>query len=299
MPDESGAYFSEDRSAEVVIARMGGCEDPRLHAVMSAVIRHLHAAVKEVEPTYEEWLAAIQFLTRAGQMCDDKRQEFILLSDVLGVSMLVDAINTRRPTGATENTVLGPFHVDGAPDQAPGDSISRDGLGEPLLVTGRVTDTDGVPVADAVIDTWQASHDGFYDVQQPGVQPDHNLRGVFRTDADGRFWFRSVKPVRYGIPDDGPVGAMLNSLKRGNVRPAHLHFIVAAPGYETVTTHIFVDGDDYLDQDAVFGVKESLVRRFEQVDDPARAKELGLRNPFWTVTSDFVLTKSNPTGEPS
>jgi len=290
--DRGITYFTEATSAETVIARMAAADNPRLAEVMRSVITHLHAVVKEVEPTYEEWMAAIQFLTATGQMCDDKRQEYILLSDVLGVSMLVDAINTRRPTGATENTVLGPFHVDGAPELARGDTISQDGKGEPLVVFGRVVDLDDRPVQGAAIDTWQTSHDGFYDVQQPGVQPENNLRGIFHTGADGRFSYRTIKPIYYGIPDDGPVGQMLNGLGRGNVRPAHLHYIVTAPGYEAVTTHIFVHDDPYLASDPVFGVKESLIHEFVHHDDAARAAEYGVANPFWTVETDFVLTPS-------
>jgi catechol 1,2-dioxygenase len=292
MPDtdRSTSYFTEATSVETVLARMGAPEDARLAEVMACVIRHLHAVVKEVEPTYEEWMAAIRFLTDTGQMCDDKRQEYILLSDVLGVSMLVDAINTRRPAGATENTVLGPFHVDGAPALAMGETISQDGKGEPLVVSGRVVDGAGRPVEGAVVDTWQTSHDGFYDLQQPDQQPENNLRGVFRTGADGRFSYRSVKPSFYPIPDDGPVGQLLLGLGRSNIRPAHLHYIVSAPGFETVTTHIFVHDDPYLDSDAVFGVKESLIREFVRHDDPAKAAAFGVANPFWAVETDFVLT---------
>jgi len=288
--DDTIAYFTERNSADVVIARMANAKNPRLAEVMRSMITHLHAVVKEVEPTYEEWEQAITFLTATGKMCDDKRQEWILLSDVLGVSMLVDAINTRRPSGATENTVLGPFHVDDVPERETGATISDDGKGEPLVVSGRVLDIDGKPIAGAVIDTWQASHDGFYDNQQPDVQPEHNLRGIFRTDAEGRFRYRTIKPCHYGIPDDGPVGKLLEGLNRGNVRPAHLHYIVRAPGYETVTTHIFVKGDPYLDQDAVFGVKESLIVDVDHHDDPAKAAALGVADPFWTVETDFVLT---------
>jgi len=283
-------YFTEANSADVVCARVAEAGNPRLAEVMGSVIRHLHAVVKEVEPTYEEWEQAIGFLTATGKICDDKRQEWILLSDVLGVSMLVDAINTRRPAGATENTVLGPFHVDGVPARALGDSISEDGLGEPLLVSGRILDLDGNAIAGAVIDTWQASHDGFYDNQQPDVQPEHNLRGIFRSDEDGTFHYRAVMPCSYGIPDDGPVGQMLHGLNRGNIRPAHLHFIISAPGYETVTTHIFVDGDPHLANDAVFGVKASLIGEFEKRDDPKQAAAAHMENPFWAVTYDFVLT---------
>lgn len=290
MSENSNAYFTEENSVETVIARMADPNNPRLAEIMRSVIAHLHAVVKETEPTYQEWEQAIAFLTATGKMCDDKRQEWILLSDVLGVSMLVDAINTRRPAGATENTVLGPFHVENAPEREPGATISDDGKGEPLVVSGRVVDIDGKPVAGAVVDTWQASHDGFYDNQQPDVQPEHNLRGIFRTDAEGRFRYRTIKPCHYGIPDDGPVGKLLEGLNRGNVRPAHLHYIISAPGYETVTTHIFVKGDPYLDQDAVFGVKQSLIVDVDRQDDATKASALGVSNPFWAVETDFVLT---------
>ena len=290
-PDAAIPYFTEANSADVVIDRTAGACDRRTAEVMASVIRHLHAVVKEVEPTQDELAAAIRFLTATGQMCDDRRQEYILLSDVLGVSMLVDAINARRPSGATENTVLGPFHVENAPTRPLGATISDDGKGEPLVVSDTVVDTAGQPIAGAVVDTWQTSHDGFYDSQQPGIQPEHNLRGVFRTDADGRFWYRSIKPLYYGIPDDGPVGQLLRALDRGNTRPAHLHYIVSAEGYQTVTTHIFVDGDPYLAEDAVFGVKESLIRDFVRHDDPAAAAALGVTNPYWTVETDFVLTR--------
>ena len=288
--DDTIHYFTEENSADAVCARMAGANDERLKEIMTSVIRHLHAVVKEVEPTYEEWAQAISFLTATGQMCDDKRQEWILLSDVLGVSMLVDAINTRRPSGATENTVLGPFHVEDAPARDMGATISDDGQGEPLYVSGRVLDIEGNPISGAVIDTWQASHDGFYDNQQPDVQPEHNLRGVFRTGEDGSYCYQAIKPNYYGIPDDGPVGQMLGGLNRGNMRPAHLHYIVSAPGYETVTTHIFVKDDPYLTNDAVFGVKESLIADFTRHDDPGRAAELKIANPFWTVETDFVLS---------
>ncbi len=287
--DQDLAYFTEANSAETVIARMADCPDPRLKEVMAVVIRHLHAAIKEVEPTMAEWLAAIEFLTATGQMCSDWRQEYILLSDILGVSMLVDAINHHKPSGATESTVLGPFHVAGAPERAQGDSICLDGKGEPLLVSGQVRDPDGRPIEGARLDVWQANADGFYDVQQKGIQPDMNLRGRFRTDARGRYRFRSAKPRHYPIPHDGPVGQLLQRLARHPNRPAHIHIIAAAPGFEPVTTHIFTPDDPYLGSDAVFGVKQSLIGDFVRHDDPARAAELGLGNPFWTVEADLVL----------
>jgi hydroxyquinol 1,2-dioxygenase len=284
-------YFTEANSAEVVISRNAACTDERLKEVMAVVIRHLHEAVKEIEPTEAEWFAAIQFLTKTGHMCDDWRQEFILLSDVLGVSMLVDAINHRKPSGATESTVLGPFHVADAPVLPHGANICLDQKGEPMVVRGRVTDADGQPIAGAKLDVWQANDEGFYDVQQKGHQPDFNLRGVFETDAEGGYWFRAVKPKYYPIPADGPVGQLLARLGRHPYRPAHLHYIVSAEGYETLTTHIFVPDDPYIDSDAVFGVKESLLADFETRDDPARAADLGVANPFWEVAFDFALAR--------
>lgn len=264
-------YFTAANSADVVIARMEGCPNDRLKTIMSALVRHLHAAIKEVELTTEEWAAAIDFLTRTGQICSDWRQEFILLSDVLGASMLVDAINHDKGGGTTESTVLGPFHVENAPRRALGDSICLDGIGEPVLVRGRVTDEAGRPIPHALLDVWQANGDGFYDVQQQGLQPEMNLRGLFEADDEGRFWFRSIVPQYYAIPHDGPVGRLLIALGRHPYRPAHIHFIVAADGYEPVTTHIFMPGDPYLESDAVFGVKESLIATLRDLDDPAAA----------------------------
>lgn len=287
--DIGDGYFTESRSADVVIARMADAPETRLKQVMAALIRHLHAAVKEVEPTMDEWMAAIGFLTNTGKICNEWRQEYILLSDVLGISMLVDAINNRRPSGATETTVLGPFHVSNAPRYESGTNICLDGKGEPILVSGRVLDTDGKPIAGALLDVWQANDEGFYDVQQKGTQPDMNLRGIFETDADGRFWFLSVKPRFYPIPDDGPVGKLLEAMGRHPFRPAHIHFIVSAEGHCPITTHLFTQDCPYLDSDAVFGVKRDLVANYEVVRDPARAQSLGLPNPFPLLACDFVL----------
>jgi len=277
-------YFSEDRSIEVVNARMGDEVSPRLKTVMTAVVRHLHDLVKEIELTQEEWEFAIKFLTQTGQMCSEERQEFILLSDVLGVSMLIDAINNRRPAGATENTVLGPFHVADAPTRKMGDTISRDGKGETCRFEGRILDLSGAPIAGAVIDVWSDNADGFYDVQQPDIQPKWNNRGRFETDADGAYSFFGIKPVSYPIPNDGPVGNMLDALGRHPYRPAHIHFIVTAPKYEKLVTHTFVGDDEYIGSDAVFGVKNTLVAPYERSEmDPE----------FWYSKFDFVLTEIN------
>jgi protocatechuate 3,4-dioxygenase beta subunit len=288
-------YFDEAHSADVVNARMGREADPRLQQVMTVLVRNLHAAVKEIEPTHEEWLAAIRFLTQAGQMCTDWRQEYILLSDVLGVSMLVDAINHRRPSGATPNTILGPFYVEDAPAYVNGASICLDGKGEPLVVGGRVTDIEGNPIPNAKLEVWQTNDDGFYDVQQKDIQPDSNLRGVFTSDGDGAYSFKSVKPRHYPIPSDGPVGKLLCAMGRHPNRAAHLHFIVTAPGYEPVITHIFTPDCPYLTEDAVFGVKRELIADFRKVDDPEAAQKVGLEAPFWSVTWDFTFAASTKT----
>jgi catechol 1,2-dioxygenase len=222
-------------------------------------------------------------------MCDDRRQEFILLSDVLGVTMLVDAINHRKATEATESTVLGPFHMVESPPRELGDTIDLVGTGERCVVTGRVVSLDGTPLAGALVDVWQADDHGFYDVQQPGGQPPGNGRGLFTCDGDGRFWFRTVTPSAYPIPTDGPVGGLLTATGRHPYRPAHIHFIVAADGHLPVTTHMFVAGSPYLDSDAVFAVRQSLVRDFTEVGDPDQAAAYGVEAPFRHARFEVVL----------
>jgi catechol 1,2-dioxygenase len=292
MEAHEKGFFTEENSVEVVTGRNRNARDERLKTVMEVITRKLHEAVKEIEPTQDEWFEAIQFLTRTGQLCTDWRQEFILLSDILGVSMLVDAINNRKPSGASESTVLGPFHLADAPELSMGANICLDHKGEDMFIHGRILDTEGRPIADAVLDVWQANDEGFYDVQQKGIQPDFNLRGVFRTSADGRYWFRAVKPKFYPIPDDGTVGKLLHALGRHPYRPAHLHYILKAESFETLTTHIFDPDDPYINSDAVFGVKESLLAEFRHIDDPGRAKELEFAGPFWEVKHDFVLART-------
>ncbi|HKM37085.1 MAG TPA: dioxygenase [Thiopseudomonas sp.] len=277
-------YFTEERSTETVNARMGDDINPRLREVMASLIKHLHGFVKDVELTQDEWEAAIDFLTRTGQLCNDKRQEFILLSDTLGVSMLVDAIQHRRPEAATENTVFGPFHVDGAPVLRMGATISLDGKGESCLYQGRVLDLEGHPIAGARIDVWSDNSEGFYDVQQPNQQPTWNNRGVFSTDVDGCYEFIGIKPVAYPIPDDGPVGQMLGNLGRHPWRPAHMHFMLNHPDFERIVTHTFVAGDPYLTSDTVFGVKESLILDYFPCSN-GQAK--------WQATFDFIMVDNS------
>lgn len=276
----AASHFSEAESVGVVNARMGPAVSPRLREVMTALVSHLHAFAKEVQLTQAEWDHAISFLTATGQICSAERQEFILLSDTLGFSMLVDAINNRRPLGATENTVFGPFHVEGAPVRAMGACISLDRKGELCRYEGRVIDLNGNPIAGASIDVWSDNADGFYDVQQPNIQPKWNNRGVFITGHDGTYEFIGIKPVSYPIPDDGPVGQMLARLGRHPNRPAHIHFLVSAPGYQTLVTHTFVGDDPYLGSDTVFGVKKTLVAPWTRIDEG----EVIWRSPF-----DFVL----------
>ncbi len=274
--------FTPDTLTEAAVARLSGCSDTRFKEIMESLIRHLHAFVREVKLNEEEWFEGIQFLTATGQKCDRDRQEVILLSDVLGVSMMVDALSHGKPSGATESTVLGPFYIPGAPELATGANIAYGSPGEPTEVSGHVFDRDGKPIADAVLDVWQTATNGLYSIQDP-EQDRYNLRGRFRTGPDGRYAFRTVKPVSYPVPTDGPVGRILDAMGRHPHRPAHIHFIVSAPGHQTLTTHIFADGDPYLDTDVVFAVKNSLV-----VDFKPKADGKGLAAVY-----DFVLAPSH------
>jgi hydroxyquinol 1,2-dioxygenase len=274
------ATTEDDITAEV-LRRIESTPDARLREIMLALVRHLHAFVKDVTLTEREWFEAIQFLTETGQKCDEKRQEFILLSDTLGVSMVVDLINHRQPEGATESTVFGPFHRGGAPEMPAGGNIApRDAHGTPAVISGRVLDLTGQPIAGAQLDVWQADSSGLYDSQYADSDELH-MRGLFRTDAEGRYLIRTVRPVHYAIPNDGPVGRMLRATNRHPWRPAHVHFRVSADGYEPVTTHIFDDADPYLESDTVFAVKDSLICRFTRHDE--------VDPPFCAAEFDFVL----------
>ncbi|HEY7759410.1 MAG TPA: intradiol ring-cleavage dioxygenase [Burkholderiales bacterium] len=282
--------LTEQNLTEAVLAKLDGCQDARFKQIMASLIKHLHAFVREVELTEAEWFAGIQFLTATGQKCDDKRQEFILLSDTLGVSMLVDAMNHRKPGGATESTVLGPFYVTGAPELPSGSDIAEGVAGEPTYFSGRVLTPQGKPIAGATLDLWSTDGEGWYDVQREGRGM--RARGKIKTDAEGRYAFWTIKPVSYGIPTDGPVGKMLLKTGRHPYRPAHTHMIVSAPGYEPVTTHLFVEGDQYLESDAVFAVKNSLVVKFASHPPGVAPDGRRMDRTYYTVRYDFGLTPS-------
>lgn len=278
--------FNESTITEAVLQRVADAKNPRTRQISEALVRHLHAFVREIEPTQSEWEVAIDFLTRVGHMCNDKRQEFILLSDTLGVSMLVDAINHRTPEQATETTVLGPFFVKDAPEHACGADISGGASGDPMLVTGSVADARGEPITGAIVDVWHSDDDGCYDVQHMDSLA---MRGRFRTDQAGRFWFWSIKPAAYPIPHDGPVGEMLEAQGRHPWRPAHVHFMISAPECERLVTHVFVAGDEYLDSDVVFGVKDSLIREFKHRPAGVAATGQVMERPCCHLDYDFVL----------
>jgi len=276
--------MTEEGLTAEVLRRLEATPDPRLREIMQAAVKHLHAFAKEVRLTNEEWWAGIQFLTATGQKCDDVRHEFILLSDTLGFSSLLDIINNSHVEDmVTENTILGPFYVPNSPERAFGESmVEYDCGGEPSIVRGRVLDTEGNPIEGAVLDVWQNAANMFYAVQQPDVQPATNLRGIYRTGADGRFDIRGVRPTDYPIPADGPVGGLLKATGRHEWRAAHVHVKVSADGYESLTTHVFDRTSKYMDSDTVFGVKESLFGDFEP----------GIVEGFLVCDFDFVLARA-------
>ena len=276
--------LDQDTITEAVLARHANTANPRLKKIMTSLVQHLHDFAREVELTEEEWFRGIEFLTRCGHITDDKRQEFILLSDVLGLSMLTVAQNNDKPVGCTEATVFGPFHVEGAPHYDLGADISNGARGIPCLVRGTVRGIDGEVVANAHIDVWQSDENGLYDVQHTEI--DHaQARGIVHSNGEGKFWFKSILAVSYAIPHDGPVGMLLEATGRHPWRPAHLHFLIKAPGYETLITHVFRSDDQYLDSDAVFGVRQSLIAQWERQPDGT-----------YLVEYDFVLNPAPAKG---
>lgn len=287
--------FDEASITAAVIGRLSDCNDPRFVRVMSSLVRHLHDFIRDVKLTESEWLTAIRFLTDVGKTCTEKRQEFILLSDTLGVSVLVVTLNHPAVQGTTDSTVLGPFYWEGAPERPLGSNLAVDVKGEPAFYSGRVLSSDGTPLKNATLDVWSGDGDGNYDMQIPG-ESGMKARGRIRTDRHGRYWFRSIRPTFYPVPTDGPVGRMLRKMRRHPNRPGHIHMIVSAPGHLPVTTHLFVAGSEYLDSDAVFGMKESLVASFERHAPGIAPGGERLETPFYTVSYDFRLLPADQAG---
>ena len=288
MDSNTARDLADEDLTQAVLDSFAHSKSERFQAVMQSLVRHLHAFVSEVQLTEEEWFKGIDFLTRTGHITDDKRQEFILLSDVLGVSMQVIGMNNKKPAGATESTLFGPFFVENSPRYANGDNIANGAPGEPCFMHGRVLSLTGEPIPDAHIEVWQSDSHGFYDVQYEGL-PEARGRGHLYSDEQGRYSFWSVKPVAYPIPDDGPVGDLLDAANRRPMRPAHVHFMVKAPGYKTLITHLFEEGDQHLNSDAVFAVKSSLITRFERHEPGLAPDGVKMEVPFYTMRYDIVM----------
>lgn len=284
MQGSTVPHSSETAFAEAFVQRLSKADDSALPHVLRTIVPHLHGIIRELRPTSADWRKMIDFLTEVGHTSDERRQEWGLLSDLLGASALVDELNSRRPKQATPNTVRGPFFRADTPERVLGSDISLDGVGERLAVYGRLLDLDGNPVEGAEVMTWQANSAGFYENQQPDLQPEFNLRGVFRSDGEGRVHYLTVRPAGYRVPDDGPVGKLLGEAGCPLRRPAHLHFIVSAPGFQTITTHVYDRNDPHIDQDAIFGVKPELVRAFE------RTAIDGV--PGWRLDFTFLMARA-------
>jgi hydroxyquinol 1,2-dioxygenase len=283
--------LDENTITAEALRRIANTPNPRLKAIMTSLVRHLHDFARETQLTEQEWFEGIQFLTATGDITDEKRQEFILLSDTLGLSMLVIAQNNRKPAGCTEATVFGPFHIADSPRYALGADISNGAVGEPCFVRARITGNEGEAVAGAKVDVWQADADGFYDVQYKDNTL-HRARGTLTSDAEGRLFFKSVLAEAYPIPTDGPVGKMLEATGRHPWRPAHMHFMIEAPGHERLVTHVFRDHDKWLDSDAVFGVRSSLITHWQRHEPGIAPDGSPSETPFYTLDFNFVLNKS-------
>jgi hydroxyquinol 1,2-dioxygenase len=283
------AFVNKENLTRLAMERWATAEDPRLREVFTKLVQHAHAFVRDVNPTEAEWLAACEFLATTGRkFCDDRRNEFILLSDVLGVSTLVVQLNDRKAAGTTPNTVLGPFYQPGSPEMQDGQNMAVGIEGETCFVHGVVTDLKGKPVANAKLDVWQADDEGMYEVQLPEVT-DPRLRAVFHTGPDGHYCIRTVSPLGYSIPMDGTVGDLIRKTRISHFRPAHIHFIVEAPGYKRVVTHLFRNKSQYLDSDVVFGVKDELITDFVQHGPGKAPSGESVAEPFVTVHFDLKL----------
>ncbi len=280
---------TKENITDAVLETIGKTENARLKLVLSSMVRHLHDLVREVDLTHEEWIAAIDYLFRAGKISTPVRNEFILTSDVLGVSSLVDIVNDHTGPDGTETSVLGPFYQDGSPEVEVGGDMIGENAGEPGVFFGRVLAPGGRPIPGATIDVWQTAAHGLYQAVDAG-QPPGNMRARQRADEEGNYCFTTIKPVSYQVPEDGPAGDMMAAIGKHAWRPAHVHFIVSAAGHRTLTTSLYVQEDPYIDQDAVFGVRDSLVVSFKPNDSAEEAARFNLKPPFWKVEYDFGLS---------
>ena len=290
--------YNQSKLTQDVLAAFAGTPDARLRELMTALVKHVHAFAREVDLKPEEWMAGLKFLNATGQISTERRPEFILLSDTLGLSMMVVSLaqarasgNVKGATEATEATVEGPFYWPGAPDLPLGSDIGEGVPGDPTFYMGRVTDVNGAPLAGALLDVWSGDGDGKYDVQLSD-EPTMRARGRFRTDAEGRYWFWSIKPACYPIPDDGPVGQMMRATGRSIYRPGHIHMQVSAPGHVMLTTHMFVSGSPYIDEDAVFGKRDSLVVDFDSHPPGKAVDGREMKKPYHSASFDFRLAST-------
>ena len=283
-------YATEENLTDLAQKQWEACHSPRLRQIMQSLIEHLHGFARDVDLKQDEWLMAVDWLAKTGKLCTEKRQEFILISDVLGLSMLVDAINHRFPEGATPSTVVGPFHIDDSPELPMGANVAEGLSGETTFLVGTVRDMNGRPVEGAKLDIWQADADGLYESQLGSEEP--ILRAIFHTGANGKYTIRTIAPPGYSIPMDGTVGDLLRKTDISHFRPAHIHFLITAPGYETLVTHLFKKDAKYIDSDVVFGVKDKLIVEFEK--HPAGRTPTGDNSslPFLVVNYDFILSKA-------
>ncbi|MDX3589260.1 dioxygenase family protein [Streptomyces europaeiscabiei] len=291
------AFVTEDNLSDLAVKRWATAHSPRLAELMTALVRHLHSYAREVRLTEEEWAAAVEWLTATGRISDDKRQEFILASDVLGLSTLVVQLNRHFSAKATPATVLGPFHIDGSPTAGFGADMSDGIPGTPLFVTGRVLDLDGTPLPDVVLDVWQADADGTYEAQLPEID-EARLRALYRTRADGTYCVRTIAPRGYAIPMDGPVGDLISRTDISHFRPAHIHFLIDHPGHEKLITHLFREGSEFLDTDVVFGTKDELIVRFTEEPAGSSPDDGTIDEPYLRAEFDFVLQPRTTTDEP-
>jgi hydroxyquinol 1,2-dioxygenase len=282
-------YATEENLTDLALRRWEACHSPRLREIMQSLVKHLHEFVREVDLKEDEWLTAMNWLAKTGQISSEKRHEFILLSDVLGVSMLVDGINHRFPTGATPSTVMGPFHINDSPELPMGTDLAAGLAGTPCFVHGTIRDLNGNPIAGAKLDVWQADADGMYESQLGATEP--LLRAIFRTGPDGKYLIRTIAPPGYSIPMDGTVGDLMRATDISHFRPAHIHFYISAPGYQPLITHLFKKDARYIDSDVVFGVKEELIAEFKQQPGGNTPTGEDSAKPFYVVNYDFTLSK--------